>query len=97
MQGRKFSSQIRSAISNNTFFSKKIQPYYQTAEGKELYDSFLKVIQFWYPQYLDELRGLADGAGVPYDTVYDAQVNMIYIDSVHIILILICTSERDLY
>ncbi|XP_077989942.1 beta-alanyl-dopamine/carcinine hydrolase-like [Glandiceps talaboti] len=37
--------------------------------GKKLYDGYLEVVKKTYPQYVEELKGLADGANVEFDQI----------------------------
>lgn len=45
-------------------------PFYNTPKGRELYDGYLQVVQEDYPQYLEEVRGIADGAQIPFFKVF---------------------------
>jgi hypothetical protein len=44
-------------------------PVYNTPEGKEIYDSTLQLVRAKYPQYVDEIEGIADGAKVDFHKV----------------------------
>lgn len=39
-------------------------------EGREIYEESLKSTELYFPQYVIELKGVADGAGVPFHEVY---------------------------
>ncbi len=56
-------------MKNNTFFNSKMLPYNSTAEGAGWYSSYLTSAQTTYPQYVDELHGIADGAKIPFSKV----------------------------
>ena len=67
-QGSTFKHEILSAMDNNTFFREKMLPYNASSEGGELYASYLESAQA-YPDYLDEIRGMADGAELSFSEV----------------------------
>ena len=69
MQGKKFKDEIRIAISSYTFFKKRVLAYNQTEAGAVTYSSLLGAAQEHFPQYLDEVRGMADGAGLDFSLV----------------------------
>lgn len=56
-------------MENNTFFNTKMLSYNSTAKGRALYSSFYHVVAHTFPQYLDELRGMADGANTTFSKV----------------------------
>ena len=39
-------------------------PFSHTDEGREMIDRFLTTCQQVYPNYVDEIRGIAEGAGI---------------------------------
>ena len=68
-QGSTFRSRILAAMRNNTFFNNRMLPYNQTTEGSSLYSAYLDTASKMYPQYMNELRGLADGAQMQFSEV----------------------------
>jgi len=44
-------------------------PLYAKPEGRKIYEESLKVTEKYFPQYVIELKGMADGAGVPFHEV----------------------------
>ena len=56
-------------MKNNTFFNEKMLPYNQTTEGSLLYLEYFDTASKRYPQYMDELRGMADGSQIPFSEV----------------------------
>lgn len=69
-QGSAFRKQILTVMDNNTFFNSKMLSYNSTAEGKSLYGRFYHTVAAAYPGYLDELRGMADGANISFSKVF---------------------------
>jgi hypothetical protein len=69
--GLTFSEIIRIFYEN---CEQQMKEYYVTAEGKEFFETNLRVTQECFPQYVSELRGLADGAGIPFEHVFMANV-----------------------
>ncbi|XP_050418440.1 beta-alanyl-dopamine/carcinine hydrolase [Patella vulgata] len=68
--GVTFSNNIRQYVNSSKRICEKIKPYYDTQEGRELYDIFLKATEDSYPQYCRELRGISDGSGVPFEMLF---------------------------
>lgn len=56
-------------MGNNSFFNSKAVPYNMTEEGAAVYRDMLKAVNETFPQYLEELRGMADGLGLDFSTV----------------------------
>lgn len=68
--GSTFRSRILSAMTNNTFFNDRMLPYNQTTEGSSLYSAYFDTASKRYPQYMDELRGMADGTQMKFSEVF---------------------------
>lgn len=68
-QGLKFRDEINAAISANTFFKETVLAYNKTEAGATTYSSLLAAAQQKFPQYLDEVRGMASGAGLEFPQV----------------------------
>ena len=64
-------------MQSNAFFHDKMLPFNQTAEGSSLYSLFLATATQIYPQYVSELRGMADGAEMPFSEVFSSAVSSI--------------------
>ena len=56
-------------MGNDSFFNDKAVPYNGTEEGAAVYRDMLAAVNKTFPQYLDELAGLADGLGLSFSTV----------------------------
>ncbi len=54
----------------NPFFSSKVLSFNQTAEGAATYADLLGAVNNSLPQYLDEVQGMADGAGIDFSEVH---------------------------
>ncbi|RME99018.1 MAG: hypothetical protein D6768_15990 [Chloroflexi bacterium] len=68
--GRRFAAQIRQLFSTYVFFRQELLPYHQTEAGQARYHQFLQINQTRYPNYVAELRGMAQGAGLPFDQLF---------------------------
>ena len=44
-------------------------PLYETDAGRKVYEETLACVRKNFPQYLSEMEGTADGAGVPFHKV----------------------------
>ena len=69
MQGERFKEDIKKAISNNSFFNEKLMPYSKTQEGVATYGDLYGAVKKALPQYLEEVEGMAEGAGMEFSMV----------------------------
>ena len=68
-QGSAFTDQIHRAMQNNTFFNTQMLPYNRTEEGSALYSSYYNVVLRTFPDFLEEIKGIADGANITFSEV----------------------------
>ena len=68
-QGTAFKTQILTALRNDTFYNTIMLPYYHTPKGAALYEKMFANANHSFPQYVDELQGMADAAGVTLEEV----------------------------
>ncbi|KAJ8925081.1 hypothetical protein NQ315_001253 [Exocentrus adspersus] len=64
--GRTFSGIINSFVDSCTVLNEDYLPAYETPEGRKAYEDTLNCLKANYPQYVQELKGTADGANVPF-------------------------------
>ena len=57
------------AIKRHKGLHEVLLPFNKTSEGKALYTRLLEASKKHYPEVLEELQGLAEGAGVDFGTV----------------------------
>ena len=55
-------------MKEDSYFNNVILPYSRTPDGVGLYSSLLKKMET-FPDYMEELKGLADGVGVSHELV----------------------------
>lgn len=72
--GRRFGGEIAAAFERYAFLHERVLPYQQTAEGQAHYAEMLDVNRAHFPDYLSELEGVADGAGVPFEHLWLANL-----------------------
>ena len=48
----------------------KLFPFYLTSDGKKTVDEFEKLHWETFPEYMEELKGLADGAKIEFYKVF---------------------------
>jgi len=72
VQGSAFAEQIHRAMKNSTFFNTRMLPYNRTKEGSALYSSYYNVVLRTFPDLLEEVKGMADGANVTFSEVSPA-------------------------
>ncbi len=64
-QGKTFISQVQDYYTNYEWLS-QFETYYATREGREFCDGLWDVCRQRFPHFMDELRGMADGAKVDF-------------------------------
>ncbi|KAL5003932.1 hypothetical protein ScPMuIL_017388 [Solemya velum] len=55
---------IQRALREYEYIRERVEPFV-TSSGKGVYEKFVETISEFYPQYMEELNGIADGAQVP--------------------------------
>lgn len=68
-QGRTFGSMIKEFVSSYEPLQNELLPLYARPEGREIYEESLTATEKYFPQYVTELKGTADGSGVPFHEV----------------------------
>ncbi|KAK6627656.1 hypothetical protein RUM44_010135 [Polyplax serrata] len=68
--GTTFRHMIQSYLEAHGPLNKIYLPLWETAEGKKAYESTLEVVKKNFPQYLEEIRGTAEGADVPFHKLF---------------------------
>ncbi|MBS1249649.1 MAG: hypothetical protein MAG431_01229 [Chloroflexi bacterium] len=68
--GERFSEQIHQLLDNYRLFQNQILPYNRTPEGRTRYEKLLDLNQAQYPGYMDEIGGLAQGAGRAFEDLF---------------------------
>lgn len=68
-QGSTLSSLINTFLNNYERLQELIQ-IYELPEGHKVYDETLACVQENFPQYVDEIKGMADGSKVSFYKVY---------------------------
>lgn len=48
------------------YLNEYLLPVYLTDEGRKVYEDTLEVVRSKFPEYVDEIRGTADGAEVDF-------------------------------
>jgi hypothetical protein len=57
---------IEDVINRWTFFNKVLLPSFESPQGKLIYDQSLRLCKQKFPQYVEELEGMAEGSTVPF-------------------------------
>lgn len=66
--GRTFKHFIREHTVTKT--AKTLNQFHNTSEGRKLYNESLDVTKECYPHIVEEIKGMAKGAGVPFETLF---------------------------
>lgn len=67
--GRKYADLIQKRYSANTQLQQHLIPFSTTSRGRDVLGAFYNTHAVIFPNYMDELRGLAEGANIPFDHV----------------------------
>jgi hypothetical protein len=65
--GHHFAGAIHRFFDNYSFLQEKLLPFLKRSVGQRLFQSYLKLHQIRFPQYIAELEGMADGSGRPFE------------------------------
>jgi len=60
---------ISDLVDKWTFFQRILLPTYETVNGRRIYEETLGHCTRRYPQYVQELEGMATGSGQPFHKV----------------------------
>ncbi|XP_074645133.1 beta-alanyl-dopamine/carcinine hydrolase-like [Tubulanus polymorphus] len=66
--GRQIGTQVKQLLQR--YFETVEKDFLKTDECHKLYSGYLKVTNDNYPQYVEELQGIADGAGVSFEKIF---------------------------
>ena len=75
MKGTTFRDKIVTAIRSSSFFMDHLLPFNVTVEGAELYGRYHDIAASSFSAYLEEIRGMAEGARLTYSEVGVAYVH----------------------
>ncbi|XP_071081864.1 beta-alanyl-dopamine/carcinine hydrolase-like [Haliotis cracherodii] len=68
--GQHFQGAIQEYYAMMTDLHTKLLPFVETAGGSHIYDTYLRMAETHFPQYVDELRGIAVGAKLSFKQVF---------------------------
>ncbi|GMF13618.1 unnamed protein product [Phytophthora lilii] len=68
--GERFRDKIQERMRLNTKLQTLLLPFARSPMGKELLGKYLQVHRATFPQYVEELEGVADGSDVPFETIF---------------------------
>ena len=71
--GRTFSNEIMTRLKEDPEMARLVSEF-GVASGHPLYYYFLATHEQVFPSYMDELRGISVGSGIPFDTLFVAQL-----------------------
>jgi hypothetical protein len=67
--GDHFSARIRTYVKNSVLLQSRLLPWLQDVKNQETFLNYTRSNKEAFPDVYEEIRGLADGAGVPMDTI----------------------------
>ncbi|XP_002731371.2 beta-alanyl-dopamine/carcinine hydrolase-like [Saccoglossus kowalevskii] len=68
--GASFKDRIQNFCNEFSILNDVLIPYYHMRKGRKAYDDLLNVANATFPQIVDEIQGLADGAELPFYKVF---------------------------
>ena len=68
--GERFSQQIHRTLDGYPFLWEQLLPYHHSTEGQVRYHDLLELNRLCYPDYVNELEGLAQGARRPFEELF---------------------------
>ena len=68
VQGHEFKERIQTFMATHPK-KENILAFYKEKNGKEFCDSLLSACRAKYPHYMEEIKGIADGADIPHQQV----------------------------
>lgn len=70
MQGKIFKAMIQEMLDTWPYFNDVVWKFFLQEDGRCLYEKSLKHCQNKFPNYVDEIRGMAEGCGIPFEKVH---------------------------
>uniref|UniRef100_K3WCK1 Peptidase C45 hydrolase domain-containing protein n=1 Tax=Globisporangium ultimum (strain ATCC 200006 / CBS 805.95 / DAOM BR144) TaxID=431595 RepID=K3WCK1_GLOUD len=80
--GERFRVQIRARIEENAKLQTLLLPFYTTPDGQDLYTQYVERHNATFPQYVEELQGMAQGSNLPFETLFLTNIIEEYEDSI---------------
>lgn len=68
--GERFADQIHESLADYPFFQRRLLPYHDSPEGQARYQQLVDLNRARYPDYLDELDGIALGSGLSFEQLF---------------------------
>ena len=72
--GQKFKTSIQQGLKEDLLLQELYFPFHRTEEGQSLYKRLLALHKRHYLDYAQEIEGMADGAGIPFDELFVANL-----------------------
>jgi len=67
--GKTFSSRLKYFYDNYTYLYNTLLPFYKSVEGSKIYKQFYDANQQKYPDYINEVKGMSVGSGIPFENL----------------------------
>jgi len=68
--GHRFAGAIHRLFDNYDFLQKHLLPFLENPTGQSFFQSYIQLHRKYFPQYIDELEGLAEGSGRPFEEIF---------------------------
>ncbi len=68
--GAKHAAQVRETVQNHQNLHLKMRPFLRQPDGYSRFQEFIDVHERMYPDYLKELKGMADGSGTRFEDLF---------------------------
>ncbi len=70
-KGKAFGLLIKDFLNDLDFYNQISLPLFDLPEGRKVYDATLNICNSQFPQYVEEIQGMADGAALPFYQVFN--------------------------
>ena len=70
LQGENYRTIIQEQLVESLSLNNSLLPFYHSGEGRKQVERYLEASCTYYPQYVDELKGIAAGAEVDFIKVH---------------------------
>ena len=68
--GNQFSKQINTFCANFSLMKTTLLSYYDSPEGRGIFEGFLRTCSEEFPQYVEEIQGMSHGSGIPFEKLF---------------------------
>ncbi|KAL3855359.1 hypothetical protein ACJMK2_014574 [Sinanodonta woodiana] len=68
--GSTFQKWIKRYFNHTPLMQRRMLPFYYSQKGRQIYNEYLTAAEATFPQYITEIRGMADGSEIPFEHLF---------------------------